>query len=234
MNTIDLLDKLNLPTRIGLAGDEALFNRKTIMDAYLSAASLQFNRQLFGLESSLNSGANEKGQDSTLSLNQISADLHKPSATFDLFKMIGDDGAPLGESTDQNETKIVVDLLRLSENPLADLYEPTPAILNCQEASNSLGETESESYTKLEAEYSPPVKTSNKGKKKVDKSDISEIISEERRRLLKKLDSCTNDRTIFKRRVKNSKKDPKISADNYRGSKFWGVSKNKSKWQVSV
>lgn len=45
MNTIDLLDKLNLPSKLGLSDEDALFNKKTIMDAYLSAASLQFSKQ---------------------------------------------------------------------------------------------------------------------------------------------------------------------------------------------
>ena len=76
----------------------------------------------------------------------------------------------------------------------------------------------------------------NKQKNKKDgkKSDINQLIVDERRRLTKKLDSCEDDRIVFKRRVKNSQKDPKISADTYRGSRYWGVSKNKSKWQVII
>jgi hypothetical protein len=70
------------------------------------------------------------------------------------------------------------------------------------------------------------------GRKKSQKANINEIISEERRRLIRKLESSTSERIVFQKRFKNSKKDPKISADNYRGSRFWGVSKNKSKWQV--
>jgi hypothetical protein len=122
--------------------------------------------------------------------------------------------------------------MHLKETPLVTFYESKANILNCQEGS-SQGETESESYTKHEAEQVAIVKSSLKGKKKIDKDNIGEFIAEERRRLMKKIDTCDFGRIVFKRRVKNSKKDPKISADNYRGSRFWGVSKNKSKWQVS-
>lgn len=234
MNTIDLLDKLNLPTRIGLYGDEALFNKKTIMDAYLSAASLQFNRQLFGLDASQSSGNTEGRSEGTLGLNQLSADLMKPYTSFDLFKMLDADAATPPMMCDFSDSRIVLDLMKTNECPIEAFYSPKTNILQCQEASHSLGETESESYTKLEQQEEKAEKSSKKGKKKVEKSNINEIICEERRRLIKKLDACTPERAIFKRRVKNNKKDPKISADNYRGSRFWGVSKNKSKWQVSV
>lgn len=221
MNTIDLLDKLNLPSRLGLKGDEALFSQQTIMDAYLSAASLQFNRQLFGMDSLYSGMPNDRSADSFLSLNQVSADLCKPTGTFDLFKKYGSE-VP---SFEDSETKIAIDLMKLKEY-----------VLPSQEVSNTQSETELESYTKLEsAHIEETTKEKKKGKgKKTDKSDVNAFVSEERRRLLKKLESCSSDRTIFKRRVKNSKKDPKISADNYRGSRFWGVSKNKSKWQVSL
>lgn len=236
MNSIDLLDKLNLPIRIGLVGEEALFNQKTIMDAYLSAASLQFNRNLFGLDSSCNWVTNEKaGNESMFSLNQISSDLPKMSPSFDLFKMLGAENPAFENTEDIIETKIVLDIMKIKDYPLTDLHDGNRNILQYQEASNSQNETESESYTKLEQEiHRRDLSPLKKGKKKVDRSDINHLVSEERRRLLKKLQSCDNNRLIFKRRVKNSKKDPKISADTYRGSRFWGVSKNKSKWQVSV
>lgn len=123
--------------------------------------------------------------------------------------------------------------MHLQETPLVTFYESKANIHNCPEGS-SQGETESESYTKHEAEQVAVAKSSLKGKKKIDKDNIGEFIAEERRRLMKKIDACDLDRIVFKRRVKNSKKDPKISADNYRGSRFWGVSKNKSKWQVGL
>lgn len=225
MNTIDLLDKLNLPTRIGLEGDEALFHQQVIMDAYLSAASVNFNRQLFGVDSSV-SAMDAKSFDGMFNLNSASAELPKPAMNIDLFKQYGQDNQDAVCDTYANDTKIVVDLM--------DLYEAKADILQCQEGS-SQGETESESYTKLEAEIKKSTpKSSKKGKKKVDKSNIAEFVAEERRRLMKKLASCEMDRVVYKRRVKNNKKDPKVSADNYRGSRYWGVSKNKSKWQVSA
>lgn len=231
MNTIDLLDKLNLPGRIGLEGDDALFSKQVIMDAYLSAASLQFNRQLFGLDSTQSCLMDGRSHDATQSLNGLSADLPKASANIDLFKAYTPETRPTTDSFESNDTKVVVDLMKVN-NPLEDFYESKANIFNCQEGS-SQGETESESYTKLEAEQEKLNKTSRKGKKKVDKSNIGEFIAEERRRLMKKLEACDLDRIVYKRRIKNSKKDPKISADNYRGSRFWGVSKNKSKWQVT-
>lgn len=236
MNSIDLLDKLNLPIRIGLVGEEALFNQKTIMDAYLSAASLQLNRQLFGLDSSCNWVGNERSSNESIySLNKISADLPKMSSSFDLFKMYHAENPAFEENTDDIiETKIVLDIMKIKDYPLTDLHDSGRNILQYQDVSNSQNETESESYTKLEQEmHRRDASPQRKGKKKVDRSDINHLVSEERRRLLKKLQACDNHRLIFKRRVKNSKKDPKISADTYRGSRFWGVSKNKSKWQVS-
>jgi hypothetical protein len=233
MNTIDLLDKLNLPTRIGLEGDEALFNQQVIMDAYLSAASVNTNRQLLGGDGSANA-SDARSFDGMFNLNSASPEMPKGNMNIDLFKAYGQDTQEAVCDSDLNDTRIVVDLMKLKDYPLADLYEAKTNILQCQEGS-SQGETESESYTKLEAELNRATqKPSRKGKKKVDKSNISEFVAEERRRLMKKLDSCEMDRTVYKRRVKNNKKDPKVSADNYRGSKYWGVSKNKSKWQVCL
>lgn len=235
MNTIDLLDKLNLPSKIGLEGEDALFNKKTIMDAYLSAASLQFNRQLFGMDSLCTGVVNDRSSDSLLTLNHLAGDMPKPSGSFDLFKMYTGDAANSSTEVNFNDTKVVLDLMKIRDYPLTDMYDNNKGIFHSQEASNSQSETELESYTKLETDHvdaQKPKKT--RGKKKNDKLDINEFVSDERRRLLKKLESCEEERTIFKRRVKNNKKDPKISADNYRGSRFWGVSKNKSKWQVMI
>lgn len=236
MNSIDLLDKLNLPIRIGLVGNEALFNQKTIMDAYLSAASIQLNKQLFGLDSSCTwLGNGRANNENIFSLNQISSDLPKMSSSFDLFKMLDAKSPAFEDNDDIIETKVVLDLMKIKDYPLTDVHDSGRNILQYQEVSNSQNETESESYTKLEQEmHIRDSSPQRKGKKKVDRSDINHLVSEERRRLLKKLQACENTRMIFKRRVKNSKKDPKISADTYRGSRFWGVSKNKSKWQVSV
>lgn len=91
MNTIDLLDKLNLPTKIGLEGEDALFNKKTIMDAYLSAATSHFNRPLFQSNFAFDMSSTERAYDSLFTPNQVSADLPK-QASFDLFKMMGPDG----------------------------------------------------------------------------------------------------------------------------------------------
>ena len=62
---------------------------------------------------------------------------------------------------------------------------------------------------------------------KSEKANIGEFIENQRRRLLKKLEACKDTKIIFKKRIKYSKKDPKISEENFRGSSFWGVSKNK-------
>lgn len=200
------------------------------MEAYLSAASLQLNRQLFGLDSPQGSIGFEDG---TLNLNQLSADLLKPSTSFDLFKMVDVDAMSPSPDFAYTDSRVALDLIK-SESLSGDFYDPRLNIPQCQESSNSLGETESESYTKIEQDLPLTKKSAKKGKKKVDKSDINQTIQEERRRLVKKLNSCAMDRIVYNRRVKNNKKDPKISADNYRGSRFWGVSKNKSKWQVMI
>ena len=80
MNTIDLLNKLNLPSIIGLENDNSIFNKTIIMDAYLSASSLRFNKQLFGVDSTQTSMMNY------LSINGIGAVMPRLSSNFDLFQ----------------------------------------------------------------------------------------------------------------------------------------------------
>jgi len=228
MNTIDLLDKLNLPKKIGLDYDDALLNQKTIMDAYLSAASLQFHRQLFTNDNMFGWGNYDGG---CLSLNQFCSDLAKQSSV-DLFRMLGSERVITeNKFEDETETKIVLDLKKIAEQNMDLPTVSNMMQMKCQEVSQSqeLADTESESYTKLEIEHNKKAERKGKGKN----SDISKFVNEQRRRLLKKLDSCEDNRIIFKMRLKNSKKDLTKSADNYRGSRYWGVSKNKSKWQVT-
>ena len=71
-------------------------------------------------------------------------------------------------------------------------------------------------------------------KKKSEKADIEEFITNQRRRLEKKLEACEGNRMVFRKRVKYSKKSPQTKDEDFRGSSYWGVSKNKSKWQVST
>lgn len=236
MNTIDLLDKLNFPAKLGLDGKDALFNKKTIMDAYLSAASLQYSQQLFYGDTLNSWNYNDKGVDCMFNQAQLIGDLSK-SAPFDLFKMLGADGVPVAPEDDENDTKIELDLNKLKDFYPTEVNDLMATKEKYQDDSKGAdhNETESESYTKLENESKKDAKKpSRQGKKKVDKSDVNSLVSEERRRLLNKLDICEDDRIVFKQRIKNNKKDPKISADNYRGSRYWGVSKNKSKWQVRI
>ena len=236
MNTIDLLDKLNLPVKIGLEGDDALFSKMTIMDAYLSAASLQCSRPKFFPDNSFNWSYNGGASDFMFMQSQMTSDVGR-NAPFDLFKMIGADGVPQGQEDEDSETKVILDLMKLKDLAQFDTDELRQGRGKCQDDSKGHDqiETESESYTKLETEMKKEkMKKSKKEGKKTSKSDINQLITDERRRLLKKLDSCEDDRIVFKRRIKNSQKDPTVSADTYRGSRYWGVSKNKSKWQVSI
>lgn len=230
MNTIDLLDKLNLPTKIGLDEHDVLLNKKTIMDAYLSAASMQFNRQLYSNDCLFNTGNFEL---ESFSFANMCTDLVK-SPSFDLFKMIGSSGDSFNND-ESSDTKIVLDLSQADYAPQS--YQVMPGLVQdkCQETSqiHDLADTESESFTKLENEHQQKRKIRRTKSKRSDKGDINDLINDERRRLLAKLDSCESDRIVFKRRVKNNKKDLSANADTYRGSKFWGVSKNKSKWQVN-
>lgn len=108
MNSIDLLEKLNLPNRIGLEGDDALFNKQVIMDAYLSAASLQFNRQLFGMDNTKNM-LDGKSQDTMFTLNSLSAELPRISANIDLFRAYPQETSELNEDFESNDTKIILD-----------------------------------------------------------------------------------------------------------------------------
>ena len=225
MNTIDLLDKLNLPSKLGLAGDEALFNKKTIMDAYLSAASLQFNTQFMA-------GDNQYCYDNQFYAGQM--DMPKASSV-DLFKMLGSDSASTVNNDESTDTKIVLDLMKMGDlSPQADpmMADLVSDIHKKHSDSQDLIDTESESYTKLENEHKKTTQKKAKGRKG-DKADIKFTINEERRRLIEKLENCDDDRIVFKRRVKTAKKT-QANAENYRGSKYWGVSKNKSKWQVMI
>lgn len=230
MNTIDLLDKLNLPTKIGLEGSDALLNKKTIMDAYLSAASLQFNRPAIYPEPTLgwNMGIP--------SLNQLSFNMGKCPAV-DLFKMMGSDvTSTTGHSEYSADSKAMVDLAKFQDlAPVGALVNNcSREILSNENMNFDNTYNEADSFTTLEADYKqePKRASKGKGKKKVEVSDINETIAKERRRLLTKLDSCEDTRVVLHKREKNAKRNPKVSADNYRGSKYWGVSKNKSKWQV--
>lgn len=215
MNTINLLDKLELPVKIGLDGEDLLFHKKTIMDAYLSAASLEFNRQLFGLD-------NTAASMSFLDLKEAGGVPALPQE-FDLFTLFTPE-------IDSSATVPKIDNLKTPYD-LANVGQMKPLTQLCQDGS-SQGDTEIDSSTKIEkAEKVAP--KPKRGKRKVEKVNIEEFVADERRRLLKKLESGMN-RIIFKRRIKNTKRDPKVSVHNYRGSKYWGVSKNKSKWQVGI
>lgn len=233
MNTIDLLDKLDLPVKIGLEGSNALFNRMTIMDAYLSAASLHCTKQKMHSESSFSWNYSRETSDFLFSQPQP-LDAGR-TAPFDLFKMVGKDSVAVGQDTEDGSSRVALDLLKLKDLGQFNLDEQRQLKGKCQDDSKGpdQNETESESYTKLELETKmEQTSKSKKTGKKISKSDINQLIMDERRRLLKKLDSCETDRIVFKRRIKNSQKDPAMSADTYRGSRYWGVSKNKSKWQV--
>ena len=62
----------------------------------------------------------------------------------------------------------------------------------------------------------------------------TEYIKEERRRLLLRLENSENDKVVFYQRIKKLRKNAKHGDKSYRGSRYWGVSKNKSKWQVMI
>lgn len=219
MNIIHLLDKLNFPNSVGLEGEEALYNKKTIMDAYLSVASLTFNRQLLGLETA---------PVSYVGLNSISAELPKLSSNFDLFEKF----TPSHDQSINNKCMMqasgMLDMQNFEPAPIA---APVESKTNAQESSSQV-DTDLDSYTKAEEEASP--KQAKKGKRKTENLDIQEFIKDMRRRLLAKLDSCNTDKLVFKKRVKSLRKNAKVGAKNYRGSRYWGVSKNKSKWQVMI
>jgi hypothetical protein len=153
---------------------------------------------------------------------------------FDLFKQVGTEGKQVDQE-DSNDTRIALDLSKFKDLWQIDAIERKPKITKSQDDSKGHDQidTESDSCNKFEYDLKQYEIPEIKNEKKTEKSEIGSLINDERRRLLKKLDSCDDERIIFKRREKNSKKDPKVSADTYRGSRYWGVSKNKSKWQVS-
>lgn len=188
MNTIDLLDKLDLSVKIGLEGSDALLNRMTIMDAYLSAASLQCKRPKF-CESPYSWNYSGCTTDFLFSQTQQTNDAGRP-APIDLFKMIGKDGVPVGQEGDDNFSRVTLDLMKLKDLAQFDIEEQRLAKGKYQDDSKGPDqiETESESYTKLELETKLENTAMNrKTGKKTNKSDINQLIMDERRRLLKKL-----------------------------------------------
>ena len=48
------------------------------------------------------------------------------------------------------------------------------------------------------------------------------------------MERSNDEQTIFYKRIKKLRKNAKHGDTNYRGSRYWGVSKNKSKWQVMI
>jgi len=83
-------------------------------------------------------------------------------------------------------------------------------------------------------EKSTTTKDTKEDKSPKKEFDASEFMREERRKLLLRLEKSEADRVIFKKRTKKLRKNAKHDDVNYRGSRFWGVSKNKSKWQVMI
>ena len=158
MNTFDLLDKLNLPVKIGLEGDEAMLNRMTIMDAYLSAAALQSNRG-----SSVNSYSwsyNDRTPDFLFS--QPQQDFGGISQ-FDLFKLIGADGKPVDQE-DSNDTRISLDLSKFKDLWQIESDDRKQRIGKSQDDSKGHDQvdTESDSYNRFEIDLKQEAKLDNK------------------------------------------------------------------------
>lgn len=71
-------------------------------------------------------------------------------------------------------------------------------------------------------------------KKFTQEFDAGDYMKVEREKLVKKLEASNEEDVIFKKRVKKLRKNAKHDDESYRGSRYWGVSKNKSKWQVMI
>ena len=108
---------------------------------------------------------------------------------------------------------------------------------------NSVSTKTEENLSDLSAEkylVSPVCQTEKEEKPKTKKYnskkdfDCAKYIQEERRKLMKRLENSSDDRIIFKKRVKTQRNNSKKNEESYRGSRYWGVSKNKSKWQVMI
>lgn len=94
------------------------------------------------------------------------------------------------------------------------------------------GDSASSEENTLENSTTAKLAKEEKGGKK--NFDPHSYMENERRKLLVKLDKSNDDRVIFSKRVKKLRKNANHSAQSYRGSRFWGVSKNKNKWQVMI
>ena len=226
MNSIILLEKLYSPTNLGLENEITLLNQQTIMDAYLSAASVETNRQILGIDSMpgyVNKCANDLFQD----LDKLV--LPENFEKFDLFKKFTpeiDAQISIKKPCESNfqihfNKEISVSMEKNTQQKTVTSVAPETTIHE---------ETELDSYTKIEPKQ---IQIKETGKERIDKNNIGKFMKNERRRLLCKIKNCRDERIVFRKRTKHSKKNPNVSLENYRGSKYWGVSKNKSKWQVS-
>ncbi|CAI2374765.1 unnamed protein product [Moneuplotes crassus] len=217
MNCQSLLEKLSHPLSLGLETERASSLQEIVLGAYLSASKMEIT---------------DKIQVSSLGLfcPPFTCEVRKESNTQDP-KTSDAKGACI---EDKAQTQQLSQMEFDSERLVLDL--------NCSSdpsaPKDSLKESEIIDLTSTRTvdlvPKSPLKPRRTKKKFRVDRNNIEEFTANERRRLMKKLQSCSQEKLIFQKRIKKVKKDPKISEEDYRGSKYWGVSKNKARWQVMI
>lgn len=119
-----------------------------------------------------------------------------------------------------------------------DFFGYQQSLLNLQPIKIKLDALKDDNSTEQSLDNSTTTKHSKDTKNMKEKRefDAANFMKEERKKLLQLVNSnkTTDNHIIFQKRLKKLRKNAQHGAESYRGSRYWGVSKNKSKWQVMI
>jgi len=223
MSSLTLSAKLQLPFKLGMQQNQCAYLEQILMDSFISGATMDKSMEYAGVSSYPQTGA---------SLNEVSRSLN----SWDLITKLNKK-----EEKDSASSQIYMDSMNYGFQPITDQlstdfvsYEQN--VQNLQPIQIKLDTLKDEISTEQSLDnstttkHSKEIKTPKKGKD----SDAVSFMQEERRKLIQKINKSSDDQAIFQKRVKKLRKNAQHGAESYRGSRYWGVSKNKSKWQVMI
>lgn len=223
MSTPSLSTKLQFASKLGMGHAQCAYLENILMDSFLN---------VYAEQRTMHSGRNLAAPIQTL--NDLSANL----SPIDLISKMGQKEedkafqsmeklfAPLQMTLCQDsstEIDQVSECLKFTSPILSETIENK---IVKQDESDNVSKTNEENTitSNIAKDYTPSKKD----------FDSNHFVHDERRKLLNKLEHSTDDRIIFNKRTKKLRKNAKHDDESYRGSRFWGVSKNKSKWQVMI
>jgi hypothetical protein len=193
-----------------------------LMDSFLSAHATQRSVYASGTEVALPATTLNE-----LSLNLCSIDLigklsQQEQAAYQTMDQIFAAQSPFAINLPMIP-ELVEDDLKFSINLTEEFPEGAKSTKSDDLGLSNENTQENSTTTKLSAEVVAKKET-----------DPNEFIKEERRKLQVKLQNSTDDKVIFTKRSKKLRKNAKHDDESYRGSRFWGVSRNKCKYQVMI